>query len=66
MIVNDFNPIQVFKAAREAEENRKREYDAAIHIQAVMRGVRLRQFVKYLHMCAVRIQVRISRDKSLG
>lgn len=48
---------EVFKAAKEAEDNRKREYDAAIHIQAVMRGVRLRQFVKYLHMCAVRIQM---------
>jgi len=47
----------VFAAAREAELNRQREYDAALHIQAVMRGVRLRQFVKYLHMCAVRIQM---------
>lgn len=47
----------VFAAAREAELNRQREYDAALHIQAVMRGVRLRQFIKYLHMCAIRIQM---------
>lgn len=46
-----------FAAAREAEESRQREYDAALHIQAVMRGVRLRQFIKYLHMCAGRIQM---------
>lgn len=47
----------VFAAAREAELNRVREYDAALLIQAVMRGVRTRQFIKYLHMCAVRIQM---------
>lgn len=46
----------VFSAAREAEQNRDREYKAALLIQAVMRGVRTRQFIKYLHHCAVRIQ----------
>jgi len=47
----------VFAAARDAEANRQREYDAAVLIQAVIRGVRLRQFIGYLHMCAGRVQM---------
>ena len=47
----------VFKAAQAAEENRQKEYDAAVTIQAVIRGVKLRAYIKYLHLCATRIQM---------
>ncbi|CAH1263256.1 SPATA17 [Branchiostoma lanceolatum] len=47
---------ETFIQNRDAEENRLKEYEAALKIQSWFRAVRVRSYIKFLHKCAVTVQ----------
>ncbi|XP_028402897.1 spermatogenesis-associated protein 17-like [Dendronephthya gigantea] len=47
---------ELFRKLREAERNRKTEYDSAVRIQSWFRGIKVRSYLRFLHHCATVIQ----------
>ncbi|XP_002739260.1 spermatogenesis-associated protein 17-like [Saccoglossus kowalevskii] len=47
---------EVFERHKLAEEDRHREFDASVKIQAWFRAARVRAYIKYLHRCANIVQ----------
>ncbi|KAL9959002.1 hypothetical protein ACROYT_G036083 [Oculina patagonica] len=47
---------QLYEEKRDAEEQRNREFQAALKIQCWFRGTKVRAYLKFLHFCATTIQ----------